>query len=320
MSTKPIKETKPARETVTAIPVDQIQPFKDHPFRVEHDAAMERLIESIREKDVLTPAIVRPLESGGYEMISGHRRLMACQELGHKTIPAVIRKLDDDEAILQMVDANQQREELLPSEKAKAYKMRLEALLRQQKAVGHAVSQNDSSGKAAPASTVGHAVPQEDGDGKTRTKPNRTAAKVGEADGASYKTVERYIRLNELIPPLLKLVDEKEIKLGSAIELSYLPKKEQELLMTAIESEQSIPSRAQIKELRQKSNDGAFTADTPLQVLMSNKGKAPEKLTIPMAQVAKYFSKDATPAQMMQAIVSALEKERRRQRNRQQER
>ena len=285
---------KQTKETITPISIHEIQPFPNHPFRVEHDAAMERLIESIREEGVVNPAIVRPLPDGGYEMISGHRRMAACKELGYPTIPAVVRKLDDDAATLMMVDANQQREQLLPSEKAFAYKMRKEALQRQKEVTGHDVPPTGDA--------------------------NRTAAKIGEASGESYKTVDRYIRLTELIPALLKLVDEDKLGVTPAVELSYLPTKEQEQLLLAMESELSVPSVAQAKELRKKSAEGSFTEDTPLQVLTGSKSKVAEKLTIPMEQLSKFFGKGETPAQMIKTIIAALEREKRRQRNRQQER
>ncbi len=271
---KPNK-SKPTKETVTAIRLDQIQPFENHPFRVEADAAMAELKASVALNGVLEPVLLRP-KGDGFEMLSGHRRMAVCKELGIETIPAIVRNLDDDQATLAMVDANRQREHILPSEKAFSYKMRDDAL------------KHLRAGQVVPP--VG-----------------RTTEQIGKENDESDRNVRRMIRLTKLIPPLLDMVDRGKLGTTTAVELSYLSKKEQEAVQTAIESEQSIPSQTQAKMLRRLHDEDEFTEDTPLQVLSGNKGKAAEKLTIPMTEIARFFRSDTTPAQMIEAIVKALE-------------
>ncbi len=284
----------PDGETIQAIPLTSIRPFNNHPFHVTEDEALEQLKESIRENGVLSPAIVRPLSDGGFEMISGHRRMAACRAMGFEMIPAVIRELDDDTAILMMLDANMQRERLLPSEKAFAYKMQMEVLQRQGR---------------APVPTS----PGMDG--------NRTTARIGEQAGESYKTVQRFIRLTKLIPSLLEWVDQGKLGLVPAVELSYLPKEEQQYVLTAMESEQAMPSPAQAKELRLLSSAGKLTEDAALTVFLSGKGKAQEKLSLPMDRLSRFFPKNATPRQMQEEILYLLEqREKKRKRDRQMER
>lgn len=284
----------PDGETIQAIPLTSIRPFNNHPFHVTEDEALEQLKESIRENGVLSPAIVRPLSDGGFEMISGHRRMAACRAMGFEMIPAVIRELDDDTAILMMLDANMQRERLLPSEKAFAYKMQMEVLQRQGR---------------APVPTS----PGMDG--------NRTTARIGEQAGESYKTVQRFIRLTKLIPSLLEWVDQSKLGIVPAVELSYLPKEEQWYVLTAMESEQSSPSLSQAKELRCLSSGGKLTEDAALTVFLSGKGKAQEKLSLPMDRLSRFFPKNATPRQMQEEILYLLEqREKKRKRDRQMER
>ena len=273
--------TKPIGEKIISVAIDQIQPFPNHPFQVNEDEALERLKESIAENGVLTPAVVRPTEDGTFEMISGHRRMAACKALGLSKMPVIVREVDDDTATVMMVDANRQRESLLPSEKAFAYKMRVEALKHRGQAV------------------VG----------------------MAQETGENYKQVQRYVRLTRLIPPLLQMVDDGKMGLIPAVELSYLPTKEQEMVLSAIESEQCVPSLAQAKQLRQQYADEEFTDETPIRIFSANKGKAAEKLSLPMDRLAKYFAKDATPKQMLDVIIELLEqRERKRQHARQQER
>lgn len=268
-------KSKPVRETVTAIRIDQIQPFENHPFRVEADAAMAELKASVALNGVLEPVLLRP-KGDRYEMISGHRRMAVCKELGIETIPAIVRNLDDDQATLAMVDANRQREYILPSEKAFAYKMRDDAL------------KHLRAGQVVPP--VG-----------------RTTEQIGKENDESDRNVRRMIRLTKLIPPLLDMVDRGKLGTTTAVELSYLSKKEQEAVQTAIESEQSIPSQTQAKMLRRLHDEDEFNEDTPLQVLSGNKGKAAEKLSIPMETLERFFRRDETPTQMIEAIVKALE-------------
>ena len=268
-------KSKPAKETVTAIPLEKIQPFENHPFRVEADTAMAELKASVALNGVLEPVLLRP-KGDGFEMLSGHRRMAVCKELGIESIPAIVRNLDDDQATLAMVDPNRQREHILPSEKAFAYKMRDDAL------------KHLRAGQVVPP--VG-----------------RTTEQIGKENDESDRNVRRMIRLTKLIPPLLDMVDRGKLGTTTAVELSYLSKKEQEAVQTAIESEQSIPSQTQAKMLRRLHDEDEFTEDTPLQVLSGNKGKAAEKLSIPMETLERFFRRDETPTQMIEAIVRALE-------------
>lgn len=283
----------PPGELIQAIPLSLIQPFPDHPFRVEEGDELEQLKQSIRENGVMSPAIVRPQAGGGFQMISGHRRMAACKALGLERMPAIVRDMNDDIAIAMMVDANMQREKILPSEKAFAYKMRADAMQRLNKPTDRNVG----------------------GDA------NRITAQIGAQTGESYKTVQRFIRLTKLIPPLLELVDRDRLGPVAAVELSYLPKNEQQYVLTAIESEQSIPSPAQAKELRRLSSASKLTEETVLAVFVDRKGKAPEKLSIPMDKLSRFFPKDTTPRRMEAEILGLLEqREKKRRRDRQMER
>lgn len=277
MDTGSNKDRRPG-EKIVAVPLASISPFADHPFRVEQDAEMQALTESILESGVMTPAIVRPKGDGTYEMISGHRRMAACRELGLEKMPVVIRDLDDDTAALMVVDANRQRERILPSEKAFAYRLRMEVLSRR------------------------------GGSGKTRDAVS---------DKESGRQVQRYIRLTYLLPQLLKLVDDGRMGLNPAVELSYLTPEEQQYVLTAIESEQATPSLTQAKELRELSVMEILTEDEALNVLLNGRGKEPEKLMLPMGQIERFFPRDATPRQMLEEIVSLLEqRDRQRRRSR----
>ena len=284
----------PPGELIQAIPLSDIQPFPDHPFRVEEGAEMEQLKQSIRENGIMSPAIVRPMPGGSFQMISGHRRMAACKALGLERMPAIVRDMDDDTATAMMVEANLQRERILPSEKAFAYKMRAEALQRRN--------------KPAERNAVGGVA-------------NRITAQIGAQTGESYKTVQRYIQLTELLPSLLELVDQGKLGLVPAVELSYLPKNEQQHVLTAIESEQATPSPAQAKELRRLSSAGTLTEEAALTVFLDHKGKAPERLSIPMDKLTRFFPKNATPRRMEDEIIDLLkQRERKRQRDRQMER
>ena len=266
---------KQIKETVAPIRIDQIQPFADHPFRVEQDAAMAELKESVALNGVLEPVLLRP-KGDGYEMLSGHRRMVVCKELGIETIPAIVRELDDDQATLAMVDANRQREHLYPSEKAFAYKMRDDALKR---------------------IAAGHGVPLN----------GRTTEQIGKENHMSDRNVRRYIRLTRLLPELLKLVDSN--KLGSSIAeiLSFLSKPEQETVLSFMQSELRAPSKEQAQRLKQLHEDSEFTEEAARAIFQSGKEKTSEKITIPMEMLERFFSADETPAQMTEAIVTALE-------------
>ena len=263
-------------ELVQAVDLETIRPFHDHPFHVNNDAELEALKESIRENGILTPAVVRPKGDGTYEMISGHRRMAACKALGLSKMPVIVREMDDDTATLMMVDSNRQREHLLPSEKAFAYRMRMEALSRR-----------------------GHYV---------RDMERET--------GENGKMIQRYIRLTYLIQPLLTLVDEGKMGITPAVELSYLTKEEQEYVLQAIETEQIIPSVAQAKELRAYAAKGELDLETPLDVFYAGKGKQREKLILSMDRFEPYFPIDATPREIEDKLVSLLQREREQNRRR----
>ena len=253
-------------ERVQAVTLDSIRPFRGHPFKVREDADMEALKESIRTSGVITPAVVRPLPEGGYEMVSGHRRLAACRVLGLEKMPVIVREMDDDTATLMMVDANRQREKILPSERAFAYRMRMEALQQ-----------------------CGHYV-----------------RAMEEETGERFKQVQRYIRLTYLIPGLLELVDEDRMGIIPGVELSYLTEEEQGYVLQAIETEGMIPSVAQAKEMRACAARGELDLETPLDILYAGKGKQRERLILSMDRFAEYFPIDATPREIEDELVSLL--------------
>ena len=253
-------------ERVQAVSLDSIHPFQGHPFKVREDADMEALKESIRTSGVITPAVVRPLPEGGYEMVSGHRRLAACRVLGLEKMPVIVREMDDYTATLMMVDANRQREKILPSERAFAYRMRMEAL--QQR--GHYVRAME------------------------------------EETGERFKQVQRYIRLTWLIPGLLELVDEDRMGIIPGVELSYLSEEEQGYVLQAIETEGMIPSVAQAKEMRACAARGELDLEKPLDILYAGKGKQRERLILSMDRFAEYFPIDATPREIEDELVSLL--------------
>ena len=253
-------------ERVQAVTLDSICPFRGHPFKVREDADMEALKESIRTSGVITPAVVRPLPEGGYEMVSGHRRLAACRVLGLEKMPVIVREMDDDTATLMMVDANRQREKILPSERAFAYRMRMEALLQR----GHYVRAME------------------------------------EETGERFKQVQRYIRLTYLIPGLLELVDEDRMGIIPGVELSYLSEEEQGYVLQAIETEGMIPSVAQAKEMRACAARGELDLEKPLDILYAGKGKQRERLILSMDRFAEYFPIDATPREIEDELVSLL--------------
>lgn len=273
MSTEERLDAK--KPKVDELPLDELKPFKDHPFKVMEDEEMERLKESIRESGVLIPALARPTENG-YELISGHRRLAACRTLGMSTMPVIVRNLTDEEAIITMVDSNLQREHILPSEKAFAYKMKLEAIKHQ---------------------------------GKTSAQlaQKLSAEIVGEASGESKDQVRRYIRLTNLIPDILKLVDEGRIALTPAVELSYLNNHEQEVLNEIMSCDELTPSLSQAQRLRKLSEDYTLTDSGISQIMSEIKGNQKEYVRVPAESIRKFFNKDTTAKQMEQTIVKAME-------------
>ncbi len=277
------------REPIQRLAVDTLQPFKNHPFRMYSREKLAELSESIRENGVISPILVRPLASGGYEIVSGHNRVEACKLSGIETIPAIVRDMDDDTAILVMIDANQQRETVLPSEKAFAYKMRLEAMKRQGKRT------------ASVGTQVGYKSGEKSAD--------RLARDVGE----SRNQIQRYIRLTYLISELRDMVDSGKLAMNPAVELSYLPTTEQTYVLAAIQSEQSSPTLAQAKEMKETFARGAFTFDTPLEIMLAGKGKRKEVLMLPMDRFAGFFPPDSTPREIEEVLFRILTDYQRRQ-------
>lgn len=280
-----------AREKVEEIALSELHPFPDHPFNVREDDSMRETVESIKEYGVLSPAIVRPREGGGYEMIAGHRRKRACELAGLETMPVIVRDLDTDTATIFMVDSNLQRENILPTEKAKAYKMKLDALKRQGKRTD--LTSRQLVGKLE--TTTAHSP-----------KRMESAEKVGNNTGDSGRQVQRYIRLTELAPPLQQLVDEKKIAITPAVELSYLTQEEQALVLETIESEQATPSLSQAQRMKKLSQAGELNEDTMLSIMTEEKKPIKEDLTISGETLRKYFPRSYTPRQMEDTIIKLL--------------
>ena len=279
------------REKVVEIALSQLHPFQNHPFQVRDDQAMQETAESIREYGVLVPAIARPNPNGGYELIAGHRRHRASQLAGKETMPVIIRELDDDAATIIMVDSNLQRETLLPSERAFAYKMKLEAMKRQ-------------AGR-----------PQKENVSQVGTQ-KRSDQLLAEQVGQSRNQIQRYIRLTELIPELLELVDERRIALNPAYELSFLKKEEQTNLLDAMESEQTTPSLSQAQRLKKFSQEGRLSLDVMRAILIEEKKSEVDRVTLTGDTLRKYFPKSYTPQRMQDTIIKLLEQWQRRQKER----
>ena len=265
------------REKVQEIPLGELHPFRNHPFKVKDDAAMQDTVDSVREYGVLVPAIARPDPDGGYELIAGHRRHHASELAGKETMPVIIRELDDDAATIIMVDSNLQREELLPSERAFAYKMKLEALKHQGKKT------LDQLG------------------------PKWSTQEIGKAGNDSMSQVKRFIRLTELIPTLLDMVDERKIAFNPAVELSYLKKEEQTLLLEAMDSEQATPSLSQAQRLKKFSQQKMLSLDVMRAVMSEEKKNDLDRVTLKNETLRKYFPKSYTPKQMEDTIIKLLE-------------
>lgn len=271
------------REKVIKIPLVELYPFKHHPFKVVDDERMLDTADSIREYGVLVPAIARPREEGGYELVAGHRRKRGCELAGLSTMPVIVRNLDDDAATIIMVDSNIQRESLLPSERAFAYRMKLEAIERV---------------KGRPKN-VGQVVPDYFG--------KRTTEIIADGTGESYKQVQRFIRLTELIPELLDMVDNRKIAFNPAVELSYLKPHEQTMLLDAMDSEQATPSLSQAQRLKQFSRDGKLTEESMLAIMSEEKKSDLDRVTLNTTTLRKYFPKSYTPQKMEQVILKLLE-------------
>ena len=269
------------RERVQEIPLDQLKPFRNHPFKVRDDQRMLDTVDSIREYGVLVPAIARPDPEGGYELISGHRRKRGCEMAGLQTMPVIIRDLDDDAAVLVMVDSNIQREELLPSERAFAYKMKLEALK-------HQGARSDLT-----SCQVGTKL--------------RADEKLAESVNESARTVQRFIRLTELISELLDMVDERKLAFNPAVEVSYLKRDEQRMLLEAMDAEQTTPSLSQAQRLKKFSQEGRLTEEAMSAIMSEEKKSDMDKVTLRSDTLRRYFPKSYTPKQMEQTIIKLLD-------------
>ena len=267
-------------ETIKDISLEELHPFPDHPFGVRDDEAMKEAVESVRAYRVLVPAIARPREDGSYELISGHRRKRACELAGLSTMPVIIRDIDRDAATIIMVDSNLQRENILPSERAKAYKMKLDAIKRQG-------ARHDLS--------------------STQVAQKLSVEKVAEEAGTSKDQVRRYIRLNELQPELQQMVDEGKIGMTPAVEISYLKPDEQRLLIETIDSEQATPSLSQAQRMKRLSQEGKLNDDSMLGIMMEQKKPENWNLSLPMDKIKKYFPRSYTPQRMEETIIKLLE-------------
>lgn len=276
-------------EKVVEIPLPDLHSFKNHPFKVRDDEAMMETADSVRQYGVLVPAIARPDPDGGYELIAGHRRRRASELAGKETMPVIVRDLDDDAATIIMVDSNLQREELLPSERAFAYKMKLEAMKHQ----------------GARTDLTSVQVEQK------LSARDRVAKEAGEKSGVQ---VMRYIRLTVLIPPLLDMVDEKKIAFNPAYELSFLKPEEQQMLLETMDYEQATPSLSQAQRMKKFSQDGKLTEEVMLAIMSEEKKGEPDKVTLTGDMLRKYFPKSYTPQKMQETIIKLLEQwQRRRQ-------
>jgi len=270
-------------EKIQILPLTELHPFRNHPFQVRDDDEMDKMVDSIKEYGVMTPAIVRPRQDGGYEIVAGHRRCHASQRAGVETMPCIVRDMDDDTAIILMVDSNCQREHILPSEKAKAYEMKLAAIKRQGQ------RRDLTSGQVVQKLSV---------------------QEVADGSGEGYKTVQRFIRLNKLTPELMKMVDDGKLKTTPAVELSYLTPEEQEDFLSYMESEGCTPSLSQAQKLKEASKESVLTLEK-IQHIMAAKPPSVKprdpQLMIPVAKVERYFPKGFTSDQMQQVIVKLLE-------------
>ena len=274
------------REQVQQIPIGELFPFKNHPFKVLDDESMQRTVESVEQYGVLSPLIARPRPEGGYEIISGHRRQHAAQLAGLDTLPVIVRQMDDDAAVLLMVDSNLQRENILPSERAFAYKMKLEALKNQ--------------GARSDLTSV-------------QVAPKLSTEKIGEEVGMSKDNVKRYIRLTNLVPELLDMVDEKKIAFNPAVELSYLDEAQQRDFLEAMNDTQNAPSLSQAQRLKRLAQEGHFSYDVAFAVMGEEKKDELDKVVIKNDTLRKYFPRSYTPKQMEDTIIKLLDQWQRKQ-------
>ena len=270
-------------EAVQNIPLSELFPFKNHPFRIVDDETMQRTVESVSQFGVLSPAIARPRVDGGYEIISGHRRLHASQLLGLETMPVIVRQMDDDTAVITMVDSNLQRETMLPSERAKAYKMKMDAMKRQ-----------------------GYRTDLTSGQVGRKLEGKESRELIAEQTGESARQVQRYVNLTNLIPELMQMVDEKKIAFSPAVELSFLTPEEQTNLLDAMEYGQSTPSLSQAQRLKKLSQDGGCDRMAMYAMMSEEKKGDLEKVTIDSGDLRKFFPKSYTPKQMHDVIIKLL--------------
>ena len=281
------------REQVQQIPIGELLPFKNHPFKVLDDESMQRTVESVEQYGVLSPLIARPRPEGGYEIISGHRRQHAAQLAGLDTLPVIVRNMDDDAAVLLMVDSNLQRENILPSERAFAYKMKLEAI------------KNQGARSDLTCGQIGH-------------KLNGAKARdiVADESGDNARNVQRFIRLTNLIPELLDMVDEKKIAFNPAVELSYLDESQQRDFLEAMEDTQNAPSLSQAQQLKKMAQQGEFSYEKAFDVMGQEKKSEKDTVTIKNETLRKYFPRSYTPKQMEEKIIQLLDAWQRKQQRR----
>ena len=276
-------------DKITLLPLSELHDFPNHPFKVRDDEAMQETVESIRQYGVLVPAIVRPREDGGYEIIAGHRRRHGSELAGLSAMPCIVRQMDDDTATILMVDSNIQRENILPSERAQAYKMKLEAIRRK-------------AGRPAKTAEI------DDKNNSRQVVGNLESADiVGQEAGESGRQVQRYIRLTELTPELQQMVDEKKIGMTPAVEISYLKPEEQQMLLTAIDSEQATPSLSQAQRMKKLSRDGKLNDDTMLDIMMEQKKPEGYNVVLSADKLRKYFPRSYTPQKMEETILKLLD-------------
>ena len=278
---KAVVETAlPQEEKIIHLPLSELHDFPNHPFKVRDDEAMQETAESIKQYGVLVPAIVRPREDGGYEIVAGHRRKHGSELAELSTMPCIVREMDADTATILMVDSNIQRENILPSERAAAYKMKLEA-------IKHQGARNDLT--------------------SVQVAPKLSTEQIGDAEGISKDTVKRYVRLTKLQPELQQMVDEKKIAMTPAVEISYLKPEEQSMLLTAIDSEQATPSLSQAQRMKKLSQEGKLNDDTMLGIMMEQKKPEQYNVTISGDKLRKYFPRSYTPQRMEETIFKLLD-------------
>ena len=279
-------------DKITLLPLLELHDFPNHPFKVRDDEAMQETAESIRQYGVLVPAIVRPREDGGYEIIAGHRRRHGSELAGLSAMPCIVRQMDDDTATILMVDSNIQRENILPSERAQAYKMKLEAIRR----------------KAGRPAKEAENLPEENCDQVGHNFDRKRSVEiVADEAGESKSQVQRYIRLTELSPELQQMVDDKKIGMTPAVEISYLKPEEQQMLLTAIDSEQATPSLSQAQRMKKLSRDGKLNDDTMLDIMMEQKKPEGYNVVLSADKLRKYFPRSYTPQKMEETILKLLD-------------